>query len=285
MVKSTRPWIMSKFTPRPNDPARTKQTLRPESGTEADRARQRRPHHDPQDPDRAPRVSRTAKGFRLLDRLAPRAPNEEWRLRRKVRAAREVAGNRRPSRLAELCAKALARSAGTLQPRARWGPSRARDGGISERKRPMERENKRQVDTQSDGRSGEGVAANHAAPVSDRIASQNEPHSEPGRYHPSRAEREKARRSDLTGLRMRRDPERSAPAKQDGAAVDPSQEAMAIPAAFTEARDKLQRTRQQGDRATQGVQRKRTAPLAEVVQFGRKGHLRQQVTKSPPGRS
>ena len=25
MVKSTRPWIMSKFTPRPNDPARTKQ--------------------------------------------------------------------------------------------------------------------------------------------------------------------------------------------------------------------------------------------------------------------
>jgi len=47
----------------------------------------------------------------------------------------------------------------------------------------------------------------------------------------------------------------------------PSQQAMAIPVAFAEARDKLQRTRQQGDRATQGVQRKRDAPLAEVVQF------------------
>ena len=55
---------------------------------------------------------------------------------------------------------------------------------------------------------------------------------------------------------------------------------MAIPAAFTEARDKLQRTRQQGDRATQGVQRKRYAPLADVVQFRWKGHVRQQVTKS-----
>ena len=80
---------------------------------------------------------------------------------------------------------------------------------------------------------------------------------------------------------MRRDPERSAPASQDGAAVDPSQKAMAIPAAFTEARDKLQRTRQQGDRATEGVQRKRYAPLPEVVQFSRKRHVRQQVTKSP----
>jgi hypothetical protein len=80
---------------------------------------------------------------------------------------------------------------------------------------------------------------------------------------------------------MRRDPERSAPAKQDGARVDPSQEAMAIPAAFTEARDKLQRTRQQGDRATEGVQRKRRAPLPEVVQFRWKRHVRQQVTKRP----
>ena len=56
---------------------------------------------------------------------------------------------------------------------------------------------------------------------------------------------------------------------------------MAIPAAFTESRDELQRTRQQGDRATEGVQRKRTAPLPEVVQFRRKGHVRQQVAKSP----
>src|SRR5260370_33935285 len=56
---------------------------------------------------------------------------------------------------------------------------------------------------------------------------------------------------------------------------------MAIPTAFTEARDKLQRTRQQGDRATQSVQRKRYAPLADVVQFRRKGHVRQQITKSP----
>jgi hypothetical protein len=55
---------------------------------------------------------------------------------------------------------------------------------------------------------------------------------------------------------------------------------MAIPAVFPEAGDKLQRTRQQGDRAAQGVQRKRTAPMDEVVQFGRKGHLRQQATKS-----
>jgi hypothetical protein len=57
-------------------------------------------------------------------------------------------------------------------------------------------------------------------------------------------------------------------------------EAMAIPAAFTEARDQLQRTRQQGARATEGVPRERCAPLPEVVQFGRKGQVRQQVTKS-----
>ena len=55
---------------------------------------------------------------------------------------------------------------------------------------------------------------------------------------------------------------------------------MAIPVAFTEARDKLQRTRQQGDRATQGVQRKPYAPVGEVVQFRGKGYVRQQVTKS-----
>src|SRR6266849_6426519 len=144
----------------------------------------------------------------------------------------------------------------------------------------MERDTKRQVDAQSDGGGGEGIAANHPAPVGDRVASQNELHGEPGRYNPSRAEREKSRRSDPTGLRMRRDPQGSAPAKQNGAAVNPSQEAMAIPVAFTEARDKLQRTRQQGDRATQGVQRKRYPPLSDVVQFRRKGHVRQQVTKS-----
>jgi hypothetical protein len=56
---------------------------------------------------------------------------------------------------------------------------------------------------------------------------------------------------------------------------------MAIPAAFTEAKDKLQRTREQGDRATQGVQRKRYAHLAEVVHFHGKGYVRQQVTKGP----
>jgi hypothetical protein len=64
----------------------------------------------------------------------------------------------------------------------------------------MEREDKRQVDTQSDGGGGESIAANHPAPVSDRVASQDEPHSEPRRYNPSRAEREKSRRSDPTGL-------------------------------------------------------------------------------------
>jgi hypothetical protein len=56
---------------------------------------------------------------------------------------------------------------------------------------------------------------------------------------------------------------------------------MAVPIAFPEARDKLQRTRQQGDCATQGVQRKRYAPMDEVVHFHGKGHVRQQVTKSP----
>ncbi len=55
----------------------------------------------------------------------------------------------------------------------------------------------------------------------------------------------------------------------------------AIPVAFTETRDKLQRTRQQGDLAAQGVQRKRYAPLGEVVHFHGKGHVRQQATKSP----
>ena len=55
---------------------------------------------------------------------------------------------------------------------------------------------------------------------------------------------------------------------------------MAIPVAFTEARDKLQRTGQQRDRAAQGVQRKRYAPLAEIIEWRRKGHVRQQITKS-----
>jgi hypothetical protein len=55
---------------------------------------------------------------------------------------------------------------------------------------------------------------------------------------------------------------------------------MAIPAAFTEARDKLQRTRQQGNGATQGVQRKCYAPMKEVVHFHWERHVRQQVTKS-----
>lgn len=55
---------------------------------------------------------------------------------------------------------------------------------------------------------------------------------------------------------------------------------MAIPAAFTESRDKLQRTRQHGNCATQGVQRKRYAPLGEVIDFRRRGHMRQQITES-----
>jgi len=71
----------------------------------------------------------------------------------------------------------------------------------------MEQEDKRQVHAQSDGRGGESEAANHPPPVPDRIAAQNEPHGEPGRYNPSRAEREKSRGSDPTSLRMRRDPE------------------------------------------------------------------------------
>jgi hypothetical protein len=72
---------------------------------------------------------------------------------------------------------------------------------------------------------------------------------------------------------MRRDPEGSAPAKQDCGAVDPSQEAMTIPVAFAEARDKLQRAGKQGNRATQGVQRKRYAALGEIVERGRKRHV------------
>ena len=44
----------------------------------------------------------------------------------------------------------------------------------------MEDENKRQVHAQSDGGGGEGVAANHPAPVRDRIATQSELHGEPG---------------------------------------------------------------------------------------------------------
>ena len=79
-------------------------------------------------------------------------------------------------------------------------PAEPRDGGVSDRKRPMEHENKRQVDAQSDGGGGEGVAADHPAPVADRIASQNEAHSEPGRHNPSCAESEKSRGGDPTGL-------------------------------------------------------------------------------------
>src|SRR6266576_3082200 len=55
---------------------------------------------------------------------------------------------------------------------------------------------------------------------------------------------------------------------------------MAIPTAFTETRDKLQRTRKQGNCPARGVQRKRHAPVGEVVHFHGKWHVRQQVTKS-----
>ena len=82
-----------------------------------------------------------------------------------------------------------------------------RDRGISDRKRPMEHEYKGQVHPQSDGGSGKGEASNHPALVPDRIASQNEPHSERGRYNPGRAQREKSYRSDPASLRMGRDPE------------------------------------------------------------------------------
>jgi hypothetical protein len=53
-----------------------------------------------------------------------------------------------------------------------------------------------------------------------------------------------------------------------------------VPAAFTEARDKLQWACQQGDRATQSVQWKRTATLPKVFHIHWKRHVRQQVTKS-----
>jgi Family of unknown function (DUF6496) len=49
---------------------------------------------------------------------------------------------------------------------------------------------------------------------------------------------------------MRRDPHQSAPANQDTAAANPSQQAMPIPVALTEAREKLQRTCPQRDRPT-----------------------------------
>jgi len=71
----------------------------------------------------------------------------------------------------------------------------------------MEHENKRQVDAQSDGGGSEGEAANHPTAMPDGMALQNAPHSETGRYNPSRAEREKSRGSDPTSLGMRRDPE------------------------------------------------------------------------------
>ena len=55
---------------------------------------------------------------------------------------------------------------------------------------------------------------------------------------------------------------------------------MAIPTAFTEAGDKLQRACQQSNRATQGVERKGYTPLVEVVKLRGKRHVRQQVTES-----
>ncbi len=54
---------------------------------------------------------------------------------------------------------------------------------------------------------------------------------------------------------------------------------MAIPVALPEAREKLQRTCHQRDRATQSVQRKRYAPVHEVVDLRGKRRVRQQVTK------
>jgi hypothetical protein len=65
---------------------------------------------------------------------------------------------------------------------------------------------KRQVHPQSDGGSGKGEASNHPALVPDCIASQNEPHSERGRYNPGRTQPEKSCGSDPASLRMGRDP-------------------------------------------------------------------------------
>jgi len=42
-------------------------------------------------------------------------------------------------------------------------PAEPRDGGVGDRKRPVERDTQRQVDAQGDGGGGEGVAANHPA--------------------------------------------------------------------------------------------------------------------------
>jgi len=147
----------------------------------------------------------------------------------------------------------------------------------------MKYENKRKVNTQGDRSSGESVAANHPTPVPDCVASQNELHSEPGRYNPSGAERQKSGGSDPTSLRMRRDPERSAPAEEYGAAINPSQHAVATPAAFPEGRKKLQRTGQKGHGATKSVQRKRYSLLGEIVNFRRKWHVGQQITKGLQG--
>ena len=101
----------------------------------------------------------------------------------------------------------------------------------------------------------------------------------PGRYNPGRAQRQKSPASNPTGLRMRHHPHGSAAPQQDSAAVDPSQQAVAIPVALPEAREKLQRSCHQRHRATQSVQRKRYAPVNEVVDLRGKRHVCQQVTK------
>src|ERR1700687_1183141 len=44
-------------------------------------------------------------------------------------------------------------------------PAEPRDGGVTDRIIPMEHDNKRQVDAQSDGGGGSGVAGNHPAPA------------------------------------------------------------------------------------------------------------------------
>ena len=55
---------------------------------------------------------------------------------------------------------------------------------------------------------------------------------------------------------------------------------MAIPVALTEPRDKLERAREQGDGATQGMQRKGHAPVKEVVDFRGERRVREKVAKS-----
>src|SRR5262249_6510676 len=116
-----------------------------------------------------------------------------------------------PACSTHLSPKAWAQNAGTTPRRSRSESSTTTQWGITDRKRPMKHENKRQVNPQRDGSSGERVAANHPPPVLYRISSQYKPYSQCGRYHPDRGQHQKSPGSNPTGLGMRRDPQGSAP--------------------------------------------------------------------------